>query len=345
MKSPLVSLILPTYNVEKFLKECLESISNQTYGNIEIIVVIDGATDNSYDIAKTYADKDTRFKVFWQENAGSGPARNKGLSHASGELIMFVDPDDWIEPNMLEEYVKMYEQYGSDLIITGYYEEYMTSEGVIRREKHLYNKEISTPSEVHSSYVSLFLDEAICAPTRILYKKSIIVENHISFPDLRRSQDIVFNYRYYNFAKSVLISEDIFYHYRIESAVYLQKYKVDYYKTLSLMYNEILDLHRGWNIEIPKNEWVRFNNRFLVLIGYYIESCLLQKNDYKPAMDDETLKTIAIESKPIDFYHRRVRKAFLSHNKSNIELIVGIKMFVRRHLHFVFECFRKVKKY
>ena len=92
---PKVSVIVPTYNVEPFLLQCLTSIAEQTYKNFECIIIIDGATDRSFEIAKDFCKHDARFRVYWQENAGSGPARNNGLDKSTGDLIMFVDPDDW----------------------------------------------------------------------------------------------------------------------------------------------------------------------------------------------------------------------------------------------------------
>ena len=101
-REPLISVVLPTYNVAQYLQQCLESVAAQTYRNIEVIIIIDGATDGSYEIAQDFCKTDKRFSVFWQENAGSGPARNNGLAHCQGEFVMFVDPDDWIEPELLE---------------------------------------------------------------------------------------------------------------------------------------------------------------------------------------------------------------------------------------------------
>lgn len=118
MKEPKVSIILPTYNVERFLLQSLESIASQTYKNIEVIIVIDGATDSSYQIAMDFCKKDSRFKVLWQNNAGSGPARNHGIDESTGELIMFVDPDDWCEPDYVENMVRLQQGKDYDLVTT-----------------------------------------------------------------------------------------------------------------------------------------------------------------------------------------------------------------------------------
>ena len=97
-----VSVMLPVYNVGKYLKECLDSVVNQTLKDIEIICINDGSTDDSLEILNEYAAKDERFIVYSQENQGQGVARNKGVQLAKGEYMQFIDPDDWIELNMLE---------------------------------------------------------------------------------------------------------------------------------------------------------------------------------------------------------------------------------------------------
>ena len=97
------SIIVPVYNVEKFLRESLDSIISQTLKDFEVICVNDGSTDNSLDILEEYAKNDSRFKIISQENQGQGIARNKAIDIAQGKYLLFVDPDDWIETNALEQ--------------------------------------------------------------------------------------------------------------------------------------------------------------------------------------------------------------------------------------------------
>ncbi|HAS37211.1 MAG TPA: glycosyltransferase family 2 protein, partial [Ruminococcaceae bacterium] len=94
--SALVSIIIPVYNLEKYIKHCLESVVNQTYKELEIICIDDGSTDGSAEIIKSMAENDPRIKYIYQENAGVSAARNKGLDTATGEYVMFVDGDDYI---------------------------------------------------------------------------------------------------------------------------------------------------------------------------------------------------------------------------------------------------------
>ena len=97
---PLVSVIVPIYNAEKYMENCIDSICNQTLKNIEIILINDGSSDNSGEMVNEYATKDIRIKVIHQENSGPSIARNKGISIAKGKYIGFVDSDDYIEPTL-----------------------------------------------------------------------------------------------------------------------------------------------------------------------------------------------------------------------------------------------------
>lgn len=113
-----VSVIVPVYNVEKYLRKCLDSLINQTLKNIEIIVVNDGSPDNSQDIIDEYVEKFPKIvKSFIKENGGQGSARNLGLNYATGEYISFVDSDDWFDLNALEEMYNLAHQNGSDIVI------------------------------------------------------------------------------------------------------------------------------------------------------------------------------------------------------------------------------------
>jgi glycosyltransferase involved in cell wall biosynthesis len=117
---PKISIIVPVYKVEKYLRRCLDSIVAQTFTNWECILVDDGSPDNSGKICDEYAEKDTRFRVIHQENQGVSAARNKGLDEAKGEWIGFVDSDDWIEPNMYEYLYSNAIKTKADVVICGF---------------------------------------------------------------------------------------------------------------------------------------------------------------------------------------------------------------------------------
>ena len=120
-KFPAVSVIIPVYNVEAYLAECLRSVQDQTFGNFEVIAINDGSTDESPLILQKFAEKDSRFKVIEQKNAGQSAARNAGMKAASGKYIFFLDSDDFIAPDALEKVVSLADAKGADIVVYDYY--------------------------------------------------------------------------------------------------------------------------------------------------------------------------------------------------------------------------------
>ena len=112
-----ISIVIPVYNIEKYLKECLDSLVNQTFKDFEVICVNDGSKDKSLDILNEYAKKDSRFIVVTQENGGSGSARNNGLSRARGKYVQFLDGDDYFEPELLEKLYNLAEKYQANISV------------------------------------------------------------------------------------------------------------------------------------------------------------------------------------------------------------------------------------
>src|SRR5690625_983787 len=155
LKMAKVSIIVPIYNTEKYLRECIESLQNQTYNNIEIILVDDGSIDNSLSISQEYANKDKRIILKSIKNSGVSTARNIGLNLVSGNYIMFVDSDDWLEKNTVDVAVQKLKETQSDIIIWSYF-------------KNFYNKELRK-SLVPGKSRSFDNDEE----KEILYLKSI----------------------------------------------------------------------------------------------------------------------------------------------------------------------------
>ena len=115
-EKPLISVIVPVYNVEKYIRECLDSIVNQTYKNLQIILVDDGSSDNSGKICDEFAKKDSRITVVHQENQGAGAAKNTGLELIEGEYFSIIDSDDYIDLSMYEKMVSLMKQYDSDIV-------------------------------------------------------------------------------------------------------------------------------------------------------------------------------------------------------------------------------------
>ena len=115
-----ITVILPVYNVEKYLKQCLDSIVNQTFKDFECLCVNDGSTDNSLSILQEYAQKDKRFKIITQKNGGTSVARNTGIKHTNTKYLTFIDSDDWITENYLEILYNKIEETNADIVRASY---------------------------------------------------------------------------------------------------------------------------------------------------------------------------------------------------------------------------------
>lgn len=213
---PLISVIIPVYNSELYLKECLDSVINQTYKKIEIICVDDGSTDHSLDILNFYQKKDSRIKVFTQENSGPSAARNKALDMAKGDYISFVDSDDFLKPYTYSTLIEYATQERSwDLIIFG---------GNIVGERNTYFEEkLSTEYREYLDCKpgTVVFGEKAARPFLWLhfFKRELLEKpEKIRFmEDINLGEDQIFEFEYIPRAKNVLVLDKKFYNYRIEN--------------------------------------------------------------------------------------------------------------------------------
>ena len=191
-----ISVIIPVYNAEKYLTKCLNSIVNQTYTNLEIILVNDGSKDSSLNICYEYKKKDDRIKVINNDNHGASYSRNCGISISTGEYIMFIDADDYIENNFIERLITCNEYETYDLFISCYTDFYDKN---IFKEKKLIDENILT-FDLKKDYLNIV--KYLRTPWGKIYKLNIIKENNIKFPeDYITAEDQIFNFRYLKYIK------------------------------------------------------------------------------------------------------------------------------------------------
>lgn len=148
MQEPLVSVIVPVYNTEKYLEKCIGSLLGQSYGNLEIILVNDGSTDKSGRICEEYARKDSRVRVIHKDNGGVSDARNSGLRAASGTYLCFLDSDDYTEPGTVEHAVQVAETEKADAVIWSYYADFVDCDG-----KPVFSKKVTVDTAVYSKRI------------------------------------------------------------------------------------------------------------------------------------------------------------------------------------------------
>ena len=328
---PLISVVLPTYNVAQYLQQCLESVAAQTYRNIEVIVIIDGATDGSHEIAQKFCKIDSRFSVYWQENAGSGPARNAGLAHCHGELVMFVDPDDWIEPKLLEKLYKAQCEGNYDLVASERTVALCDKSGEIVRTvpKHYMDETIVGQQEVRQAFMRMLEMLVVSNPTQKLYKISLIQEYNILFPDLRRSQDIVFNYRYYNHISSLCLIEYSGYNYRKNFQASIGNVESDYYKTIVLLYNDYMSLYKMWSLPFPEQKMADWFLR--ERLNSYLQKMVGLKLDYRESIENPVIGKIIQTSRPQKKHLRITRSLLLSKSYALLNFFLSLILIAKRN--------------
>lgn len=200
---PLLSVIIPVYGVEKYIAECLESVIAQTYTNLEIIVINDGTKDKGAEIAKEYAQKDSRIKVYDFENGGLSVARNRGVSLAKGDYIAFLDSDDWIAHNMYEVLLEQILSNNVDMVKCGFCEtDGKKSDVVTFRENH-----------VEEGFSSYFNGVLYIIVVNALYKKELAKK--VVYPKNIVHEDNYASGMYIYYANRIAVVKDAFYYYRI----------------------------------------------------------------------------------------------------------------------------------
>lgn len=216
MQTEKVSIIIGCYNVSKWLKEKkLSCILNQTYKNIEVLLVNDGSKDDTLSICNSLQALDNRIVVISKENGGLGSARNTGLDHASGKYIWFYDVDDEAELNLIEKNVTWMEEYQTDMNIFSYW--CITPDQNLTQEVHFKERHITSNHQLKSIYV----DELLLVPNgngfawNKFYRRSFIEENHFRFGNQRIQQDELFNAQFYPIIDNLFISNELLYHYFI----------------------------------------------------------------------------------------------------------------------------------
>lgn len=207
---PQVSIIVPVYNVEKYLGQCLDSLVNQTFGDIEIICMDDGSTDQSGDILEEYASKDGRVKVFHKENTGYGNTMNTGLDQASGEYIAIVESDDFVNTDMIAKMYQALSMNEADIVKAMHYD-YRGGKDYLCDLIHEFPKNQVINSVEYPCLVKLAHTIWSC-----MYRKKFLDENHIRFHETKGAsyQDISFAIQCWIKANSVYFMEDAFLHYR-----------------------------------------------------------------------------------------------------------------------------------
>ena len=294
---PKVSIIIPVYNVESQLRQCLDSVVNQTLHDIEIICVDDGSTDGSAMILQEYAENDSRIKVLSHEHANAGFARNVGMEAATGEYLGFVDSDDWCELSLFEKAYDKAKWDDADIVLWRY-REYDDHDGIIKRE---------VPFGAQIGVVSPFAGSALkdnlfsCfnfAPWNRLVRTKMVRWHGLEFQHLDRSNDVSFGCLTLAVAARISVIDKVLYNYRVRAEGSLQS---DNYKTpLSIveawkfLVKELSqrDLTERYRRCIALSAMFSFVRTFDVLSEWEIEYSMLFDALKELFTDDEFFSTV-----------------------------------------------------
>ena len=213
---PKVSIIIPVYQAEKYIKSCIDSILGQSFSDFELLLIDDGSTDQSGAICDNYAHMDKRIKVIHQKNAGVSAARNTGLEICCGEYITFVDADDSIDSGFLEYAVNVVSDSAVDIFLSGLCMETWKNEEIDRTVPYgIAENQNWTIGELLENLDVSYPQICMCGPWCKLYKNEIIQKNTVRFVEnLKYGEDTYFNLDYLSHCKYVAFSREIFYHYR-----------------------------------------------------------------------------------------------------------------------------------
>lgn len=260
-----ISIIVPVYNADKHLDECIKSLIVQDYEDFEIILINDGSNDKSGDICDQYASSYKNVFVYHINNQGVSYARNYGIEQSTGEYLMFIDADDYVDKITLREMSKYFHY---DLIISGQIKDFFNNGNLVDQKSENGLKNITIVNELKNS-INLILekikiDSACCK----LYRKSIIEENNIRFrTDLAIREDTIFNINYLKYCSNLIALPNKYYHFRIninEEYICKRKPEINY---CDIYYEEYYGL-----IKIYKLKSIDIINRYI--FNFYFEYLL-----------------------------------------------------------------------
>ena len=273
---PKVSIIIPVYNVEKYLSQCLDSVINQTIKDIEIICVNDGSTDDSFQILEKYAKKDERIKVISKENGGLSSARNQGLKYATSELCYFLDSDDYIEPNLLEVAFNAFLNNDIDYYCFG--SEIFTEEDkYLNQETKTLNKYLKIKfNGIQKATFDVGQNQNIHVWNKV-FKTSIIKNYNLGFIEGLLYEDIFFTWYYFFLSKKIYFDKNIYHHYRVHPNSIMGKTTQN--KSYELAISHLYNWHALF-VEVSKNTEIyskNYRNMLILLHNYKKRTIELSK--------------------------------------------------------------------
>lgn len=334
---PKVSVIIPVYNVENYLEECLGSILNQTYINIEVICIDDGSTDASLHILQRCASKDERVIVLTQKNLGAACARNLGMSIAKGEYLLFLDSDDVFHPDMIRKAIDKAEKFESDIVVY----KAMSFDTVTGEKVALNDKFESFPKYTDEVFSYLDVPNVIFNSFMVpawnkLFRKDFILGNNIEFQNIRRSNDLYFTNKALVLAEKIILLDEYLVFYRTGMQSNLQatndKTPLAFYEALCEL-KKFLDKEKLY-LRVQKS----FLNLALEIIFYNLNS--IKTNEARTLVINK-LREEGFEFLGISNYSNLKNLNYMGYLQYKVVVITSNKWVFK----FLYGCFKLVQYY
>lgn len=249
-KTPKVTLIIPAYNVDRYIGRCIESLQRQTFTDFELIVVDDGSIDRTGDVADKCAERDIRIDVIHTQNQGAPAARNTALDRARGEYVHFIDADDWVEPSMLSELVAMADEYQLDLLIAGFYIDtyYGGADQHTSELKSQPTQIFASKEEFRCAAYRLFDTNLLYTPWNKLFRRSYLESIHARFKPTFWD-DFPFVLDVIRDIEKIGITEKAYYHFlRLRAESETSRWRPDMYKKREEEHGWMLNLYEHWGL-------------------------------------------------------------------------------------------------
>lgn len=350
MQKPLISVIVPVYNVKKYLPTCLNSICNQTLQSLEIILVDDGSTDGSSSIVDKYAAKDNRIKVVHKRSGNPGATRNVGLELVTGEYLSFVDSDDWIEPDMYENLYQTARITQADLVVTGVSVEFIRDKRVMHQQ--ITNADtIEDPDMLLDLFFQLMEKNLFAYSYNKLYRTNMLKAKKLLFPDILPYEDLVFNLKYYRLVKTVSLISGTPYHYmrrdELSAAGAYSSTHLDSCKLTEDTFRSFLDFFQypSYKIDSLLRER-RISDYSAYAVGFYKRNCMLTRKERllelkKNLFDNRQLRQDISVAPPSGFYSKMFY-FFMRYTTPTItDSYYLVLFFFRNHCDLLYRQFRK----
>ena len=329
---PKVSVIIPVYNTEKYLKECLDSVINQTLADIEIICVDDGSTDNSLAILKQHAEKDSRIKIFCQKNQGSGPARNLGIKCSIGEFIAFMDADDKY-PDLRTLEIMYSKAKENNVLICGGGFSYFTNEDDTLNTNYSDTEDgFGFNDEALINYVNYQFDYGYY---RFIFNRVFLFENNLLFPPYRRFQDPPFFVKAMFLAKRFYALNRLTYSFRSEhksirwSSVNVNDVLYGIRDNMKFAYKNKLDKLNYYSFVRLKQHYNEFEKSLNVSSSLILKEMEIYNKDVKNFNKEN--KTLFVQRYVVPMLKKNFSIRNDVRNTHKIITILGLKIKIKRN--------------